>query len=1047
MTCRATAAQTRFYLLDQQMGGPGRTLVKRVHVSGDVDSARLRRAVIAVVAAHPSLRTSLHIEAGRLMQHVHPPSAVPLEQVVVPPGGVTERADAIARDAARLPFQHSDGPLCRIVTVVGGSEAEIVVAVHHAVFDETSTGLLLRALADRYGHADDERPSSELEPEPDVDPERRRALAAFWAAHLAGVPATRLPGREPDTTERAASRTRIELAPALVSRMRRALYERGTTPFALLLAAAGWTAARLGDRDEVVLAAVADRRTRRNDDTIGCIQNTIPVRLAPGLARTTGELAESALGSLLGSLEHADLPIEDILTAAHLTGRHDGQVVTNILCTEAAVTAPLECAGVHWSISDEPPTEVEFDFAVGLLHHTDGSTTLDLEYRRNAYDARHVARVGRCLVRALDLLTGPGERALGHEPIAPEDLVLIREVSTGGALEVDDQPLVLDQILGYCIEQPDAIAVVADDATLTYRELDRRSGALAAALRDRSVGAGDRVGIAVGRESKLVVAVIAVHRVNAAYVPLDPSFPRDRLTMMAADADLAAVVGDVPGFGEGIPAGADEPFQPPSPEPSVPPAHPRPWDPAYVIYTSGSTGTPKGVVVEHRNLRALLAAFDAVAGPLPDAVVAGTSLSFDISALELLWPLARGRRLILTDHRLLTPEIVPEGALYQCTPTFAKRLLESSVGREALRRVGIMLVGGEALPADVADELLGLVRGAVINCYGPTETTVWSTAWFIEPARRISIGRPLPGERCYVVDRRGGLLPPECPGRLFIAGKGVAQGYFRRAKLTAERFTTLDHAGEARAYDTGDVGVIDQDGTFRFLGRSDGQLKILGHRVEPEEVEAVLRGHPAVADVVVVPTRTKDALVAYATSVMAASGDAATTPLPAPDLLAEELRTRAAAALPAALVPRMYRLVRQLPRTPNGKLDRSTAAKWGLTEQDSLLPVVTGATVDEIRAVWARVLDRPIADQRRTFFELGGTSADLLRVFDALRDAYPSLSVADLFRHTTVTALAAHLGAEAEDATAGAARRGARRKAEMTRWAAGARRRPTRESR
>ncbi len=1023
----ATTAQTRFYLLDHQLGGSARTLVKRIRVQGRVDVARLRLAVGSVVAAHPSLRTSLHLQSGRLVQCLHDGDDVPFDILRVPPRQVAEQADRVAAGAAATAFAHGEAPLCRISALVGEDTAELVLAVHHAVFDEMSTSLLLDAVVRAYADGQSEAASRDPVTDAALAPARRTELESFWAGNLAGAVSVELPGRRPVVTTRTVARVEVRLDTELVERVRDRRYDRGATPFALLIAAVGWTLSRLADQEEVVLGVVANRRTEQTDGVIGCLQNTVPVRLAAGdPSGTTGRLTDAGLEALLTALEYADLPIEAIIEAACEAGQPG---LLAALCTEGAEVAPVELDGLRWSVEDESPSEGEFDLAIGLLQHVGGDLSLQLEYCRDAFDPRHVARIGRCVVRALDLLARPEDIRLGHEPLAPADVAEILATCSGRPLPVDREPLVPDQILRRCSESPDAIAVVAGDAVLTYGELDRRSARLAAALRAHSVGRGDRVGIGLAREPALVVAVLGIHRVGAAYVPLDPTFPADRIQSMASDAALAAIVADPdPVVGDRIPRIAWSTHDGDDPSAPSAPTGLAPSDAAYVLYTSGSTGAPKGVVVEHGNLRALLAGFDELVGPLPEAVVAGTSLSFDISVLELLWPLAHGRRLVLTDHRVLTPQSVPEGALYQCTPTMAGLLMRDPAGRTALQRVGTLLVGGEALPPDVAVALADLVPGRVINCYGPTETTVWSTTWVVQPGRPVTIGRPLPGERCHVVDRWGGLLPIGCAGRLFIAGDGVARGYHRRDDLTAQRFTALDHANEFRAYDTGDVAEWDEDGNLRYLGRRDAQLKILAHRVEAEEVEAILRGHGAVGDVVVVPTPAQDGLLCYLTR--AAGGLAnAGAPVPVEESLAVQLRALAGAALPTVLVPRAYRVVGGLPRTPNGKLDRRAVADWAGAEAVPRPADLRGSGVGAIRAVWERVLGHPVEHSHRTFFELGGTSADLLVVFAALCGHHRDLSIADLFRHCTLDALAARLDTGPADDPAGVVDRGSRLRA------------------
>lgn len=1028
---RATLAQRRFYLLDERAPGSARTLVKRIRVVGPVDGLRLRAAVQTVVEANPAMRVALHPECGDLAQVVHPASDVPVGVQILLDDDVVQAAEKLARNLDLTPLAHSAGPLCRFSILIGQTTAEVVVAVHHAVFDETSAPLLLEALVAAYDH--DAVATAPLASDEVLPARERDDEIEYWRAALADVTeATRLPAERapsPVVLSGAAGRLRLPVPLDVAVRIARAPVTRGMTPYALIVAATAWTVARLSDRSTAVVASVVSRRGGGSDETIQCQQNTVPVRVCLDGARTVGEVADAALEALLTSFEHAYLPVEDILQCAPTELGTRDRGLTEILCTDAVAVTPVERAGRRWTIQDQPSAEVEFPFAVGLVRQTDATIELEIEYHRLAFDHRFVERVGRCLLRALDLLVGAFDRPLAGEPLAPADVRAALAAGDGGPLRNHDALAVVEQISQQCLATPDAVALVATDATFTYGRLKDQVDELAGRLRLAGVRPGHRVAIEYGRCAGLVLAVLAVHRVGAAYVPVDPTLPAARRWSIASRARVAAIVKEVDGHaGPAVgspPAGASVATEDAD-------------DVAYVIYTSGSTGAPKGVAVSQASVAALLTAFEDRCGPLPDAVVAATSLSFDISVLELLWPLAKGRCLVLVDHRELDAAMIPDGSLYQCTPSFARVLLTSNAGRAVLDRLSVLLVGGEALAADLARELVLATRGRVVNCYGPTETTVWSSTWQVEAGASVSIGSPLAGERLAIVDREGRLLPVGCPGELVIAGVGLAFGYDGEAELTADRFRSCQAFGQARTYWTGDRAVLDENGTFRCLGRADAQLKILGHRIEPAEVEAILRERPRVDDALVVAAPTGDALVALVV-VRGASDDGPSEPRPVHRDLAEDLRTHCAATLPPAVVPRHYLTVRELPRTSNGKLDRIAGHRWAerLPTRRPASPAARsgGPVLRRIRAVWAELLGADTSDDV-TFFELGGSSADLIALRHVLLADYPDLSIADLFRHSTVSSLAAFLeGASPKVATAPTdAARGDRQRSALTGW-------------
>ncbi|MFH9089857.1 amino acid adenylation domain-containing protein [Streptomyces sp. NPDC017673] len=1035
----ATPGQLRFYLLDQQDGGAARTLVKRITAEGTADPERLRDALRAVVTAHPALRTSLHLAPEGLRRRVHAPDAVDL---VV---RTTADPDALlAAESALLavPFEHGGGPLCRIRALVGPRRTHCLIAVHHAVFDDDSTALLLSALTGAYADPATTGPAAgdrDDEPAPRADGER---LRAFWRRYLEGCPQrTELPWTRSAAGRR--KRTVVQDLPAaLRDRMRHRARTTGASPFAQFLGAVAAVTAWYLDRDDVVLAVPVSGREDDGDRRIDCLQNTVPVRVDLAGADTS-TVVDRAVDALFDALDHAGLPFEEILSGVRAVREPGRKPLAQILCTETAPVPAVEAGGLRWTIGETDTGEAEYDCCLALRHLPDGGMRIELVHREGALPPERARNTVAHVTRLLERLTEDPVRPLAAVDLLGETEEAELTVLEGAPLHLDPRP-VHALVLRHARTTPEAVAVTDGDRTLSYAALERRSRAVARALTGRGVRPGDRVGICLPRGTDLVVAVLAVWRAGAVYVPLDPEYPADRQRFIVADTAPAVVLGDraLPGALRDTPgvlpldmgdAGAAVPAD--GEEGDAAPADPA--GRAYILHTSGSTGRPKGVVVGHAQLTAL---FDACDQALPEAplTVAGTSLSFDISVLELLWPLTRGRTVLVTGHRQAAEQDVPAGALYQCTPTIARLLLADPAGRALLGRLGALLVGGEPLAPDLAEELAATVPGPVVNCYGPTETTVWSTTWRVVRGAAVRIGLPLPGESCHVLDGLGRRLPPGCPGRLVIGGLGVAEGYWRRPELTAERFVSLG-GGRGRGYDTGDLVVLDGPDGLRFLGRRDGQCKILGQRIEVEEVEATLRAGGA-PEVAVAPNADSTHLVAFLPDGVAADGP----PGPAAPDPPRELRAHAEAWLPAAAVPGAWLRVPALPQLPNGKLDRDTLARWAADRRPAAPagpPPADGSTAARLCQVWETVLGRPVQDHDATFFELGGTSHGVLRVLAALRTAHPRLTAAELFRHTTVRALAAHLdGAAAADGPAAqGAARGRDRSRALSGWRAGRR--------
>ncbi|MFD9286171.1 amino acid adenylation domain-containing protein [Streptomyces mirabilis] len=565
---------------------------------------------------------------------------------------------------------------------------------------------------------------------------------------------------------------------------------------------------------------------------------------------------------------------------------------------------------------------------------------------------------------------------------------------------------------------PDAVAVVAGAHRATYADVDRRATALAAELQARGIGPENLVGVCLGRSVEMVVALLGILKSGAAYLPLDPSYPADRLRHMTIDSGAGLWLCDAEHRAQALASGAadvllveDLPAEPAAPV--APAVHPHHL--AYVIYTSGSTGLPKGVAVDH----AAIASFLRSAAERPglgadDRVLALTPLSFDISALELFLPLTRGATVVMapraanTDPELLAATIAEGGvSVVQATPT-TWRILLASGWTDGHGRV--LLSGGEPLDPQLARDLLA-TGGTLWNLYGPTEATVWATAACIDAvADRVTVGTALSNTRLHVVDEGGREAGPGVTGELWIGGAGVARGYLNRPALTADRFVP-DPFGDAsgRLYRTGDLARWSADGILEVLGRNDHQVKVRGVRIELGEIEACARSHPLVTDAVVVVDREAaggDQLVAY----LVPAHDARNVS----EDLPRQVRDHLAQRLPAHMVAQGYAVLDALPRTPAGKTDRGAVQRIphspvrasGSMPDDASLPPHTAA----VRRVWAEVLGLDDVSPYDDFFGLGGQSLTAVRVVARLRvELGVPVDAQSVFAHPTPATLAAAL--------------------------------------
>ncbi|HEX5495661.1 MAG TPA: amino acid adenylation domain-containing protein, partial [Mycobacteriales bacterium] len=843
----------------------------------------------------------------------------------------------------------------------------------------------------------------------------------YWRERLAGAPVLELPADRPRTvgvpapTERVSLVTEPEAAAAVHALAARC----GVPPGAVLVAVFAEVLARhTGERDVVTGLAVPappipglpapDRPAA-----------VLPVRLDVAGEVSLGELVARAGRVVQEASEHQDMPLEAIVRRV-APGTHHAhplfttclQVVdSQIADNPAGVPADGYCAGTGC-----PP----LDLVVTAVLAPAG-LTVHARYAPELFDRDRIERLLSHLERMLATADGPDVPVARLEMLPKTEQDRLLSWGTGRRVPVGETMLP-GLVAAQAARTPDRVAVAADDGELTYAELVAASGRIAHLLRARGVGAGSMVGVCADRGVDMVPALLGVLAAGAAYVPVDPWFPAERVRFMLADCGARVLLT----FGyllDRLPADAlarvetvcldrdraqiaAQPAEPPGPPPGG-------ADPAYVIYTSGSTGVPKGVAVPHRGLVNLLTGMVAELGvTAEDVLLAITTPSFDIAALEFFAPLLVGARTVVaaresvTDGRLMAERMAACGAtLGQGTP-MTWRLLVDAGWRPP---PGFRLVsGGETLPPDLAGRLIDL--GAVVwNGYGPTETTIYST---IHAVRTVSgpvpLGGPLPNTDLRVLDKAGRLAPVGVAGELYIGGVGLAAGYLNRPELTAERFGPDPFEPDGTLYRTGDGARWRADGLLEFLGRLDLQVKLHGFRIEPAEIDTVLRGHAEVGDAVTVlrsDVATSARLVSYVTR---------RDPGADPARLVGGLRALARSRLPGYMVPSAVVVLDALPATPNGKVDRCALRPPGESAfefADYVAP--DGDTQRRLAEAFGEVLGVTRVGARDNFFDLGGDSLRATGVVARLRREVPGLGVRDIYATPVVAGLAAALGAAA----------------------------------
>ena len=567
---------------------------------------------------------------------------------------------------------------------------------------------------------------------------------------------------------------------------------------------------------------------------------------------------------------------------------------------------------------------------------------------------------------------------------------------------------------------PEKTAVICRDQSLTYAGLREKAERLSRHLRKLGVGAETVVAISMDRSLDMIVAMLAVLKAGGAYLPLDPAFPRERVAFMLNDsgahvvltqrslkdhlADSGAVVVSLDEAGID-----DDGYVTLVPEPSA-------FSLAYLIYTSGSTGTPKGVMVEHRNVVNFFAAMDRIVGIDAGIWLAVTSISFDISVLELLWTLGRGFTVVLQsgedglgasgDYSIASQIVRHRVTHFQCTPTLARALVRSPETLSAMKLLRKLFLGGEALPLSLANQLCDELDAEIVNMYGPTETTVWSTTHKLaKAAASVPIGRPIANTRIYILDEDGVPAPIGAAGELYIGGAGVTRGYWRRPDLTAEKFVINPFEPDRREmmYRTGDLARFRANGEIEFIGRTDQQVKIRGFRIELGEIETVLGAHPAVHEAIAVARRDQadnPQLIAY---IVAKSGLSVT---------ANELKIFAAQKLPDYMIPSFVSFLSAMPLTPNGKTDRKALPNpsFDAIGETSRAGRASSELEGIIAELWQDALGLDAVGLQVNLFDLGANSLSVAEVATSLRQKLKrEIALTDFFAYPTIAALASYL--------------------------------------
>ena len=1017
-------AQLQMWVIDQiTPGNPAYGQPNGYRLRGALDRTALEDSFNAVIKRHEALRTTFAVKDGEPLQLIHPELKIRINVTALDhlTGEECEhRLQALASEVSVESFDLSRLPLIRVsLFKVGVAEHVLIINVHHIVADGLSIGLLIEELDTfyrAYTGGGDPRPPVLAVQYADFALWQRLTMAneaahanqiEFWRTQLGGtLPVLELPVDRPRPALQSfyGSNVFFNIPTALAQDIRSLATRERCTFFMTLLAAFQVLLLRYSGADNIVIGTpVAARTLHEVEPLIGNFLNMAALRCDLSGDPTFIELLRRSRDTTLNAFSNSDLPFEAMMK--HLKFERDPsrnpifQVLLQVLSTPAPSIGDLQVDSFHFDLKI-----AQFDLSLHLYEEAGGYVGR-FEYCTDLFQAGTVAGLASNFEQLLHaVITDPQQRLskIAILTAAQKTRILNEWNNTGAAFPTG---LLLHELFEAQVKRtPERSALRCGAAALSYAELNTRASRMAQSLRARGVGRGQRVGLCVERGIDLLAAVLGILKAGAAYVPLDPDYPEERLRFMAEDAQLALLVATTGLAGAfGLPRerqlllDADAKSIAAAPDTRLPidAYTAQPENPAYVIYTSGSTGKPKGVVVPHRAVVNFLISMAREPGlTADDVLVAVTTLSFDIAVLELQLPLTLGATVVIASrdeavdgHALSTLLEQQRATVMQATPVTWRLLLEAGW---ASRSPFKALVGGEALPKDLADQLIA--RGVELwNMYGPTETTIWSTcARITDTSNGISIGKPIANTTVRILDAQQQLCPIGVPGELCIGGAGVTLGYWKRPELTAERFIAdpFSTTPGATLYRTGDRARWRNDGMLEHLGRLDDQVKLRGFRIELAEIEANLAEHPDVRQAAVHLWKAKaNDLRIVACCVPAKAGALA------PVSLRKHLRAR----LPEYMIPQHFLPVNELPLTPNGKVDRRRLPT-PVAAESTLGRHEAPANPDEvtIAEIWTQLIQpaRPIGRGDK-FFEIGGHSLLALR---ALRQIENKLGMKLEFR-------------------------------------------------
>jgi amino acid adenylation domain-containing protein len=1044
-----SSAQRRLYVLHRF--GEGNTSYNETFalvIEGTLIKEKFEGIFRQLIKRHESFRTSFAIIAGELVQRVCQMDKIDFRIQYFEAGQEAE-VGTIIQDFIR-PFELTQVPLLRVgLLKTAGEKHILMVDMHHIITDGTSHLILTEDFLTLYKgeklpglqvrYKDFTQWQDEL-----LKSKKIKKQEEYWVKEFAGsVPEINLPTdySRPALLSFEGKWLKYELPDQAVAALKQLASNQEATLFMVLLALFNILLSKLSSQEEIVCGSVtAGRRRTEFQRIIGMFVNTLALKNYPRAGMSFVEFLSHVREKTLQTFENQDYQFETLVEKVvknRDTGRNP---LFDVLLVMQNIENPgLDIDSLKVRHYEYEKTTSNFDLTLWIFE-IENHLELAWEYSTTLFKKETVERFNRYFINTVSaVLENPGQKIAAIEiiPVEEKQRLLIDFNDTAAAYPRDKA---VTRLFERRVEQgPDRTALAARGAGMaaerpgsenngyiplihiTYRELNEKANQLARWLRDRGVQPGIIVGLLVDRHVEMMVGILAIVKAGGAYLPLDPFYPANRINHILEDSRAAFIltgrtlkelikncieaidieIGNDSLYG-GDPGNLDILVQS--------------RDLIYVLYTSGSTGKPKGVSIEHRSLINFIKGMTGIIDfGREDRILSLTTISFDIFGLEAILPLTVGSWLVIGDREEqlnagAAGEIMAKQAItiLQVTPSRLSLLLSNRESLRGLKNLKYLLVGGEAFPLQLlekAREARG--HGKIYNLYGPTETTIWSSVKEVTRGKALNIGRPIANTLVYILAGNQALLPPGTAGELWISGDGLARGYLNRPALTAEKFKTNPFEASKLMYRTGDLAKWLQDGNIEFLGRIDHQVKIRGFRIELGEIETRLVNYDGIKNAVVIARedeKKEKYLCAYVTSHK--------------ELEVSPLRDYLLKLLPSYMVPSYFVQLEEIPLTPNRKVDRNVLTALG-NKLNTGIEYVAPQSGNEIiiANIWKDILPVDEVGVNDNFFDLGGTSVDMIRVNNRLQEIFKrDIPILTMYKYTTIGTLSQFIDSgEAEE--------------------------------